>query len=145
MVEFTDGSTLAQLGYSNMCFPIQYAVTWPDRVPSSLPPLDFSKLSSLEFYTPRCDDFPALNLARRAVRSARYSCDECRQRKLLQRFWAPGAFPDIWNMVEQVMDHTSVAHADLDAILNADQWAREQARESVRRGDERRPACTWFL
>src|SRR5213080_2093850 len=41
MVEFTDGSTLAQLSYSNMCFPIQYAVTWPDRVPNTLPPLDF--------------------------------------------------------------------------------------------------------
>src|SRR5207249_3790698 len=38
MVEFTDGSTLAQLSYSNMCFPIQYAVTWPDRVPNTLPP-----------------------------------------------------------------------------------------------------------
>jgi len=66
MVEFTDGSTLAQLSHSNMCFPIQYAVTWPDRVPNSLPPLDFSKLSKLEFSTPRYDDFPALNLARRA-------------------------------------------------------------------------------
>src|SRR5438874_363528 len=52
MVEFADGSTLAQLSYSNMCFPIQYAVTWPDRVPNSLPPLDFSKLSRLEFFTP---------------------------------------------------------------------------------------------
>src|SRR6185312_4897874 len=66
MVEFADGSTLAQLSYSNMCFPIQYAVTWPDRVPNTLPPLDFSKLSRLEFFTPRYDDFPALNLARRA-------------------------------------------------------------------------------
>ena len=66
MVEFTDGSTLAQLSYSDMCFPIQYAVTWPDRVPNSLPPLDFAKLSKLEFSTPRYDDFPALNLARRA-------------------------------------------------------------------------------
>src|SRR5438309_10537962 len=66
MVEFADGSTLAQLSYSNMCFPIQYAVTWPHRVPNSLPPLDFSKLSRLEFFTPRYDDFPALKLARRA-------------------------------------------------------------------------------
>src|SRR5580765_2927555 len=66
MVEFADGSVLAQLSHSNMCFPIQYAVTWPDRVPNSLPPLDFSKLSKLEFSTPRYDDFPALNLARRA-------------------------------------------------------------------------------
>src|SRR5437870_11600907 len=53
MVEFTDGSTLAQLSYSNMCFPIQYAVTWPDRVPNTLPPLDFSKFSRMEFFTPR--------------------------------------------------------------------------------------------
>jgi 1-deoxy-D-xylulose-5-phosphate reductoisomerase len=60
MVEFADGSTLAQLSYSNMCFPIQYAVTWPDRVPNTLPPLDFSKLSRLEFFTPRYEDFPAL-------------------------------------------------------------------------------------
>src|SRR5207245_6246785 len=66
MVEFTDGSTLAQLSYSNMCFPIQYAVTWPNRVPNSLPPLDFSTLSKLAFSTPRYDDFPALGLARRA-------------------------------------------------------------------------------
>src|SRR4029450_2772043 len=66
MVEFADGSTLAQLSYSNMCFPIQYAVTWPYRVPNTLPPLDFSKLSKLEFFTPRYDDFPALSLARRA-------------------------------------------------------------------------------
>src|SRR5437588_5151129 len=66
MVEFTDGSTLAQLSYSNMCFPIQYAVTWPERVPNTLPPLDFSKLSELALAMPRYDDFPALNLARRA-------------------------------------------------------------------------------
>src|SRR6266581_4651177 len=47
MVEFADGSVLAQLSHSNMCFPIQYAVTWPDRVPNSLPPLDFGKLAEL--------------------------------------------------------------------------------------------------
>src|SRR5438270_8086831 len=66
MVEFADGSTLAQLSYSDMGFPIQYAVTWPDRVPNTLPPLNSGNLSKLEFFTPRYDDFPALNLARRA-------------------------------------------------------------------------------
>src|SRR5437899_1652126 len=70
MVEFADGSTLAQLSYSNMRFPIQYAVTWPDRVPNTLPPLDFSKLSKLEFFTPRYEDFPALNLVQCADRRA---------------------------------------------------------------------------
>ncbi len=44
MVEFADGSVLAQISHSDMCFPIQYAVTWPERVPNSLPPLDFGKL-----------------------------------------------------------------------------------------------------
>src|ERR1041385_25738 len=66
MVEFADGSTLAQLSYSDMCFPIQYAVTWPERVPNTLPPLDFRTLSKLEFIVPRYDDFPALHLARRS-------------------------------------------------------------------------------
>src|SRR5437762_12715815 len=67
MVEFADGSTIAQLSYSDMCFPIQYAVTWPYRVPNTLRPLDFSNLSKLEFFLPRYDDFPALHLFRRAV------------------------------------------------------------------------------
>ena len=131
MVEFTDGSTLAQLSYSNMCFPIQYAVTWPDRVPNSLPPLDFSKLSKLEFSTPRYDDFPALNLARRAgetggtLPAVMNAANEIAVAAFLDR---KVRFPEIWGIVEQVMNqHTPVAHPDLDAILGADQWARAQA------------------
>jgi 1-deoxy-D-xylulose-5-phosphate reductoisomerase len=135
MVEFTDGSTLAQLSYSNMCFPIQYAVTWPDRVPNSLPPLDFSKLSKLEFSTPRYDDFPALNLARRAgetggtLPAVMNAANEIAVAAFLDR---KVRFPEIWWIVEQVMNrHTPVAQPDLDAILGADQWAREQASECV--------------
>ena len=135
MVEFTDGSTLAQLSYSNMCFPIQYAVTWPDRVPNSLPPLDFSKLSKLEFSTPRYDDFPALNLARRAgeiggtLPAVMNATNEIAVSAFLDR---KVRFPEIWGIVEQVMNrHTPVAHPDLDAILGADQWARVQAQGCV--------------
>jgi 1-deoxy-D-xylulose-5-phosphate reductoisomerase len=131
MVEFSDGSTLAQLSYSNMCFPIQYAVTWPDRVPNSLPPLDFSKLSKLEFFTPRYDDFPALNLARRAgetggtLPAVMNAANEIAVAAFLDR---KIRFPEIWGIVEEVMNqHTPVAHPDLDAILGADQWARAQA------------------
>jgi 1-deoxy-D-xylulose-5-phosphate reductoisomerase len=140
MVEFTDGSTLAQLSYSNMCFPIQYAVTWPDRVPNSLPPLDFSKLSKLEFSTPRYDDFPALNLARRAgetggtLPAVMNAANEIAVAAFLDR---KVRFPEIWGIVEDVMNrHTPVAHPDLDAILGADQWARAQAQgclQSARR------------
>jgi 1-deoxy-D-xylulose-5-phosphate reductoisomerase len=135
MVEFTDGSTLAQLSYSNMCFPIQYAVTWPDRVPNSLPPLDFSKVSKLEFSTPRYDDFPALNLARRAgeiggtLPAVMNAANEIAVAAFLDR---KVRFPEIWGIVEQVMNrHTPIAHPDLDAILGADQWARTQAQGCV--------------
>ena len=135
MVEFADGSTLAQLSYSNMCFPIQYAVTWPDRVPNSLPPLDFSKLSRLEFFTPRYDDFPALNLARRAgetggtLPAVMNAANEVAVAGFLNR---QVRFPDIWQIVEEVMNrHASVAHPDLDAILQADQWARAEATRCV--------------
>jgi 1-deoxy-D-xylulose-5-phosphate reductoisomerase len=136
MVEFADGSTLAQLSYSNMRFPIQYAVTWPDRVPNSLPPLDFSKLSKLEFFTPRYDDFPALNLARRAgetggtLPAVMNAANEIAVAAFLNR---QVRFPDIWRIVEEVMNrHTPVAHSDLDAILQADQWARNEAQGCVK-------------
>src|SRR5436190_3743409 len=135
MVEFADGSTLAQLSYSNMCFPIQYAVTWPDRVPNSLPPLDFSKLSRLEFFTPRYDDFPALNLARRAgetggtLPGVMNAANEIAVAAFLDR---QIRFPDISQIVEEVMNrHKPVAHADLDAILEADQRDGAQARKCV--------------
>jgi 1-deoxy-D-xylulose-5-phosphate reductoisomerase len=136
MVEFTDGSTLAQLSYSDMCFPIQYAVTWPDRVPNTLPPLDFSKLSKLEFFTPRYEDFPALNLARRAgetggtLPAVMNAANEIAVAAFLNR---QVRFPDIWRIVEEVMNrHTPVAHSDLDAILQADQWARNEAQGCVK-------------
>jgi 1-deoxy-D-xylulose-5-phosphate reductoisomerase len=131
MVEFADGSVLAQLSHSDMCFPIQYAVTWPERVPNSLPPLDFGKLSKLEFVAPRYDDFPALNLARRAgdtggtLPAVLNAANEVAVSAFLER---KISFSRIWQMVEQVMNrHTSVAHPDLDAILRADQWARAEA------------------
>jgi len=136
MVEFADGSTLAQLSYSDMCFPIQYAVTWPYRVPNTLPPLDFSKLSKLEFFTPRYGDFPALNLARRAgeaggtLPAVMNAANEVAVAAFLDR---QVSFPSIWQIVEEVMNrHASVAHPDLDAILQADQWARAEATGCVK-------------
>src|SRR5213078_3357023 len=107
MVEFADGSTLAQLSYSDMCFPIQYAVTWPDRVPNTLPPLDFSKVSRLEFFTPRYADFPALNLARRTgetggtLPAVMNAANEIGVAAFLDRRLR---FPDIWDVVEEVMN-----------------------------------------
>ena len=136
MVEFTDGSTLAQLSYSDMCFPIQYAVTWPNRVPNTLPPLDFSKLSKLEFFTPRYEDFPALNLARRAgetggtLPAVMNAANEIAVAAFLDQ---QVRFPEIWYVVEEVMNrHSAIAHPNLDAILEADQWARNEAQGCVK-------------
>ena len=136
MVEFADGSTIAQLSYSDMCFPIQYAVTWPDRVPNTLPPLDFSKLSKLEFFPPRYNEFPALKLARRAgetggtLPAVMNAANEVAVGAFLDRQLR---FPQIWQVAEQVMDrHTPVAHPDLNAILQADQWARAEAAKTLK-------------
>jgi 1-deoxy-D-xylulose-5-phosphate reductoisomerase len=133
MVEFSDGSVLAQLSHSDMCFPIQYAVTWPERVPNSLPPLDFGKVRQLEFATPRYEDFPALNLARQAgemggtLPAVLNAANEVAVSVFLARTIS---FPKIWQTVATVMDrHTNVAHPDLDAILRADQWARQEAQK----------------
>ncbi len=131
MVEFTDGSVLAQLSHSDMCFPIQYAVTWPERVPNSLRPLDFGQLSRLDFATPRYGDFPALNLARQAGETGGTlpAVLNAANEIAVAAFLAESlSFPGIWELVEKVMNrHASVADASLDAILAADQWARAEA------------------
>ena len=135
MVEFADGSVLAQLSHSDMCFPIQYAVTWPDRVPNTLPPLDFGKLRMLEFAAPRLNDFPALNLARWAgetggtLPAVMNAANEVAVSAFLDRRIK---FPRIWQLVEEVMKrHASVANPSLDAILEADRRARAEAVETL--------------
>lgn len=135
MVEFIDGSTLAQLSHSDMCFPIQYAVTWPERVPNSLRPLDFAALGRLDFEAPRTADFPALDLARRAgetggaLPAVLNAANEIAVEAFLQKRIS---FPKIWQTVAAVMDEMErasgcVAESGLDAILSADAEARTRA------------------
>ena len=133
MVEFADKSVLAQLSTTDMCFPIQYAITYPARFPGSLPPLDFAKLAKLEFEPPRIADFPALTLAREAgeiggtLPAVLNAANEVAVAAFLARRIR---FPAIWESVAQVMsEHLSIAGADLDAILSADSWARARTTE----------------
>ena len=135
MVEFVDSSVLAQLSHSDMCFPIQYAVTWPDRVPNSLRPLDFARLARLEFEAPRPDVFPALALARQAgetggtLPAVLNAANEIAVAAFLNRRLS---FPGIWQTVAAVMaEHRTIAHAPLDAIVEADQWARVHAAQHI--------------
>jgi len=135
MVEFVDGSVLAQLSQSDMCFPIQYAVTWPERVPNSLRPLDFAQLSRLEFEAPRPEVFPALTLARQAgetggtLPAVLNAVNEIAVDAFLNRRLS---FPGIWKTVAAVMsEHRTIAHAALDAIVATDHWARTRATEHL--------------
>lgn len=131
MVEFTDGSVLAQLSRADMCFPIQYALTWPRRVAGTLRPLDFPALAKLEFEAPRCADFPALDLARRAglAGGTMPAVFNAANEIAVDAFRAETlSFPGIWKCVAAVMDaHQVQPSRTLESVVSADQWARENA------------------
>ena len=131
MVEYIDGSVLAQMSNTDMCFPIQYAVTWPDRVPGGLKPLDFAELAKLEFEAPRYDDFPALNLARRAgeVGGTLPAVFNAANEVAVDAFCAGEiAYLEIASVVHEVMEGHQVQQAnDLTSLIDADQMARQRA------------------
>lgn len=131
MVEFTDGSVLAQLSRTDMCFPIQYALTWPQRVKGGLPALDFATLAKLDFEAPRRADFPALDLARQAgtqggTLPAVYNASN----EIAVEAFRSGkiSFPGIWECVAAVMQaHLPQSSSTLESVVAADRWARETA------------------
>jgi 1-deoxy-D-xylulose-5-phosphate reductoisomerase len=131
MVEFSDGSVLAQLSRTDMCFPIQYALTWPRRVRGGLQPLDFPALAKLEFEAPRTADFPALDLARRAglTGGTLPAVFNAANEEAVDAFRAGRIpFPGIWETVAAVMDaHDVLPSSTLDAVVEADRWARHAA------------------
>lgn len=134
MVEYRDGTVLAQMSSSDMRFPIQYAVTWPDRVPNSLKQLNFAEIGRLVFEAPRTDVFPALDLARRAgagnstLAAVYNAANEAAVNAFIH---GQISFPGIWKLVEAVMDDHTPAdpRGELAPILEADQWARRRAAE----------------
>ncbi|MAB61057.1 MAG: 1-deoxy-D-xylulose-5-phosphate reductoisomerase [Verrucomicrobiales bacterium] len=129
MVEFIDGSILAQLSVTDMCFPIQYAITWPDRVPNTLKPLNLSQIKSLEFEAPRIKDFPALELARRAgsVGGSLPAVMNAANEVAVDLFLKEKiSFPEIWQHVGFVMDdHKVINNPSVNELIEADSWARE--------------------
>ncbi len=137
LVEYRDGSILAQLSSSDMCFPIQYAVTWPERIDNSLPHLNLAEIASLHFEAPRWDDFPALSLARHAgltggTMPAMYNAAN----EVAVQAFVEGrlSFPGIWQTVEKTLAAATPQdyQGKLDIILAADAWAREYAAGLIR-------------
>jgi 1-deoxy-D-xylulose-5-phosphate reductoisomerase len=143
MVEFMDGSILAQLSVPDMRYPIQYALTWPRRLPNSMKPTDFAKIGTLTFEEPDAEKFPSLRLAREAgrVSGTMPAVFNAANEVAVARF-VDGqiGFLQIYETVEKVMGAhhkggragTSwVASPTLDVILEADLWARKEAERAV--------------
>jgi len=131
MIEMVDGSIIAQLGVTDMRLMIQYALTYPDRLPTELPALGFDKLARLEFFEPDLERFPCLRLAYEAMReggtmpAALSAANEIAVASFLNR---RTKFMDIPRVIEATMEaHQTVPCSSIEAVLEADRWARSHA------------------
>ena len=133
MVEYTDGSVLAQLGNPDMRIPISHALGWPERIVSGAEPLDITAIGQLQFSEPDLKRFPCLALAFDALRAGGTApailnaANEVAVQAFLDRQLA---FTDIPRAIAWVLDHADVQDAgSLEAVLAADACARERAIE----------------
>jgi 1-deoxy-D-xylulose-5-phosphate reductoisomerase len=128
MIELVDGSVIAQMGVTDMRHAIQYALTYPERYPSELPPLDLTALSGLHFEAPDLDRFPCIALAYRALRAGgtlpaalNAANEEAVKAFIDERI----CLTDIPRVIAAVMDgHPSRPATELATILEADESAR---------------------
>ena len=131
MVEFVDGSILAQLSTPDMCLPIQVALCYPERIASDRVQTNFAKIGSLTFEDPDELRFPALQLARKAgeVGGTLPAVLNAANEVAVERFCRGEInFPAITDMVARVMgDHVPLENPTLEEILVADHWARSTA------------------
>jgi 1-deoxy-D-xylulose-5-phosphate reductoisomerase len=131
MVEYVDGSVIAQMGIPDMRIPIAYALAYPERLPVQSPPLDLFRLRKLNFYPPDEEKFPCLRLAYEACRGGSTLPAVLNAANEV----AVGAFLDgrirfleISQIIERVMSVHEVAPLlTLETILKADRWARQEA------------------
>ena len=135
MVEYEDGSVLAQLGNPDMRTPIAHALAWPERIPSGVAPLDLVSASRLDFEAPDPDRFPCLRLGFEAARAGGSDAAVLNAANEV----AVGAFLDRrlrFTRIARVVEETIAACAgaepgDLDAVLDVDRRARARAAELV--------------
>jgi len=137
MVEFVDGSVLAQLGPTDMRMPIQYALTYPERVASNELALDWSKLRRLDFAKVSTRRFPCLRLAKEAMKKggalpcALNAADEIAVAAFLDRRLPFLGIPEV---IERVLARTPKTRFEkMDDVLTADSEARRMAKEEVDR------------
>lgn len=138
MVEYTDGSVMAQLGAPDMRVPIQLALTWPERMANPFKKLDFSNLSALTFEKPDMNSFRALELAyKAAIIGGTMPCAMNAANEVAVDLFLKGkiTFLQITELIERVMDAHSVnSQPVLNDIIDTDREAREIARDIVNGG-----------
>ena len=138
MVEYKDGSTMAQLGLPNMMHPIAYALYYPERKPTScVHPLDFTKVSKLTFDPPKKDLFPCLQLAYDALMvggtmpAVLNAANEVAVDAFLKK---QITFLQIPQIIHEVMArHICINRPSLDEIIGIDEWARVMSRQEVQK------------
>jgi len=139
MIELVDGSVLAQMGVTDMRHAIQYALTYPQRCPSELPPLDLAKLSSLHFESPDLERFPCISLAYRALKTGGTlpaAMNAANEEAVAAFIQGRILFSDIPRVIEEVMnEHQSRDLTDLEAVIQTDQTSRRAAAAVVKRID----------
>ena len=135
MVEYIDGSIVAQMGITDMRIPISYALSYPKRLRLDLPPLDLYHMDGLTFLPPDIERFPCLRLAYRSMEMGKTmpavlnAANEVAVNSFLEEIIK---FTDIPEVVERVMENHQVRPlTTLDDALRADQWAREKTKELI--------------
>lgn len=135
MVQYVDGSTLAQMGNPDMCTPIAHALAWPERLQTSVPALDLFEYSQLNFQAPDTQKFPALNLARQAIRAGGLAptilnaANEIAVEAFLKERIG-------FTHIPQVVEHTlqdleNAAAESIECILDKDKMARSVAQQYI--------------
>ena len=141
MIEFCDGSIKAQMSSPDMRLPIQYALTWPERLANrDLPVLDFKKVNSFTFEQPDTKKFPCLQLGVEAInKGGTYPAALCAADEVAVDSFLSGSikFTDIPVLIERTLEqHKSVKNPDLKTILTAGSQSRQKAMEIAGGGDE---------
>ena len=135
MIELVDGSIIAQMGVTDMRHAIQYALTYPERHPAELPPLDLTSLSKLEFLAPDTEKFPCVTLAYDALRkggtmpAVLNAANEVSVAAFLED---KIKFGDIPRLIRAACDaHTPQTASTLENVLSADHWARDFVEQKI--------------
>ena len=138
LVEFVDGSVIAQLGEPDMCLPIQYALTYPQRVEGISKHLRLEQIGQLTFEQPNLETFRAVALAYEVgkVGGTAAAVFNAANEAGVQEFLAGRVrFADIMRLVERCLDdHDAEGGASLAELIEADAWARRHVRDCVRNG-----------